>query len=477
MTMNRRDFLASTVLIAGAGTLFALPNSAASQSLRVRKDISSLASNDPVIETYRHAVEAMHTLPASDERSWISQAYMHYDHCHRQTEHFFPWHRLFIHSFEDIVRHLTGDNTWALPYWNWSQNRRIPGVFFGSGEPLDTSTWNDPAPAGGPTDREMGQTDSIAVESVSLEKISDQDFFAVFSSLVEWGPHGAVHGSVGGHMALFHSPLDPIFMVHHCDVDRLWAHWNQQHTNPTQSDWLSEGFDDMFVDRNGEFIQGVTANDLLDIAALGYTYDDLPPAPVALSEVTDVTRRRTPDVGELLALFDERGMGVNNDLVSTVGIPTVISVAASDNTRLQRATTASVRGRGKQILARLTNIRIPEQADNYVIRVFLNCPYISEKVETTDPHFVAAINLFGLREMTHRGENNPSVLLNLTDTVETLSQGEFVARETLQDVFQVQLMPVPFQGRAPVRGEFSVGRVDIVAVEEDSGGTVPLATE
>ena len=477
MKMNRRTFLANTALIASSGAFFLSPHSASSQGLRVRRNISDLAFDDPVIETYRQAVEIMHSLPASDERNWMSQSYIHYDHCHRQFQHFFPWHRLFIYAFEDIVRHLTGDNGWALPYWNWSQDRRIPEVFFGSGEALDTMTWNDPDPEDRPPERVMGPTDSIAAASVSLGNMLDENIYAVFSNQVEFGPHGAVHVSVGGHMGRFYSPLDPIFMVHHCNVDRLWAHWSQNHTNPTQSSWLEEGFDGMFADREGAFIQGRTANDLLDTEALGYTYDDLPPRPAALSEAPGVADRRTADVDELLSLFDERGMGINNTLGSTVGRPTVISIAASENTRLPMATTASVRGRGKQILARLRNIRIPENADNYAIRVFLNCPYISEKVPTTDPHFVATINLFGLREMKYRDEHNTSILLNLTDTMKTLFQGDFVARETLQETFQVQLMPVAFEGRTPIQGEFSVGRVDIVDVEDNTGRVVPMATE
>ena len=202
--MNRRDFMASTALIAGAGTLFYLPNSTSSQSIRVRKNINGLASDDPIIETYRHAVEEMHKLPASDERSWISQANMHYDHCHRQFQHFFPWHRLFIYAFEDLVRHLTGDNTWALPYWNWSQNRRIPEVFFGSGEPLDTETWNDPDPAGRPPERVMGQVESIAARfSQSWKHVGRRHLLLLSAAKSNTARMVPFMISVGGHMARF----------------------------------------------------------------------------------------------------------------------------------------------------------------------------------------------------------------------------------------------------------------------------------
>lgn len=41
--------------------------------------------------------------------------------------------------------------------------------------------------------------------------------------------HGRGHGSVGGHMGnFFVSPLDPVFWLHHGQVDRLWAVWQAE---------------------------------------------------------------------------------------------------------------------------------------------------------------------------------------------------------------------------------------------------------
>lgn len=43
--------------------------------------------------------------------------------------------------------------------------------------------------------------------------------------------HNRVHVWVGGSMGPMSSPNDPIFFLHHCNVDRLWAQW--QAANPT----------------------------------------------------------------------------------------------------------------------------------------------------------------------------------------------------------------------------------------------------
>ncbi len=41
--------------------------------------------------------------------------------------------------------------------------------------------------------------------------------------------HNQVHVWVGGSMGPGTSPNDPIFFLHHCNVDRLWAEWQRMH--------------------------------------------------------------------------------------------------------------------------------------------------------------------------------------------------------------------------------------------------------
>jgi tyrosinase len=55
----------------------------------------------------------------------------------------------------------------------------------------------------------------------------------VFWLIVEQGisqlpeTHNAGHRFIGGHMGGEFSPNDPIFWLHHANVDRLWATWQQ----------------------------------------------------------------------------------------------------------------------------------------------------------------------------------------------------------------------------------------------------------
>jgi tyrosinase len=49
--------------------------------------------------------------------------------------------------------------------------------------------------------------------------------YATFSSQIEGSPHSTPHVMIGGDMGGMRSPADPLFMMHHCNVDRLWAMW------------------------------------------------------------------------------------------------------------------------------------------------------------------------------------------------------------------------------------------------------------
>jgi tyrosinase len=44
---------------------------------------------------------------------------------------------------------------------------------------------------------------------------------------LESNPHDQVHVRISGDMATFMSPLDPIFWLHHCNIDRIWDQWNR----------------------------------------------------------------------------------------------------------------------------------------------------------------------------------------------------------------------------------------------------------
>ncbi len=104
------------------------------------------------------------------------------------------------------------------------------------------------------------------------------------------GMHNRVHVWVGGSMLPMSSPNDPVFFLNHCNVDRIWASWQALYPNadqyPPQNGDAQVGHnrDDVMVPWDGRndprtgragALPRSTPADMLDIAALGYSYDTL----------------------------------------------------------------------------------------------------------------------------------------------------------------------------------------------------------
>src|SRR5262249_46915439 len=125
--ISRRDLLktggALAVMIATGGCDKLLDQI---KNRPTRRNISNLAPNDPIIQSYKDAITQMKALPSTDGRNWTRQAQIHNDHCPHGNWYFLPWHREYLVYFERIVRKLSGNKTFALPYWNWAIESKIP---------------------------------------------------------------------------------------------------------------------------------------------------------------------------------------------------------------------------------------------------------------------------------------------------------------------------------------------------------------
>ena len=94
--IGRRGF------ITGAATAVAAPfvlRQARAANLRIRRDVQSMAPNDPWFTKYGQAIQAMHDLQKSkpsDQRNWRNQALIHINHCPHSSNSFVHWHRHYI---------------------------------------------------------------------------------------------------------------------------------------------------------------------------------------------------------------------------------------------------------------------------------------------------------------------------------------------------------------------------------------------
>ncbi len=221
---------------------------------------------------------------------------------------FLPWHRMYVFFFEQIIRQVSGNDEFTLPYWDYSVadpalHGVIPPEFRQDGDPTFGSLFvgkrNSGVNAGQAIDQgEPGNP--LSTSALGECGYSQQGVIPGFNRRLDFGLHGNIHVLTGDSQNMGSVPWaagDPIFWMHHCNIDRLWASWNAAgRVNPSTAAWLDQEF--VFADRDGNRVVGKTA-DFTSIAPLGYTYDRLepvppcPPAPAPMDDVPVVVQPRT----------------------------------------------------------------------------------------------------------------------------------------------------------------------------------------
>jgi tyrosinase len=425
--------------------------------LRRRENVAGMGANHPTLAAYRAAVQQMKSLPQSDPRNWERQAQIHQNNCPHGNWFFLPWHRKYVLDFEEICRDLSGNPNFALPYWNWTQNRRIPGPFW-------QGTLRDTTRVVGPNDRIPAQF----VRQSVIDNILRQTDFELFAStrpqgqnntdpvwqrapggqaLLERTPHNNVHVWINGNMGGFMSPRDPIFWLHHCNIDRLWAEWNappRSHPNTASALWTN------FRLRPFNTLVG----SLQSVTQLGYTYDTLAQPQLAVVSPLSPLLDRASNRFELM---ETRVASLGQEVSFSVETPeSTVPLAAE-------AVSEDVAEDGeRKVLAFVRGVE-PPQDNQVTVNVFLNCPYLSAETPVSDPHYVGNFAFFGVHEHEDEAEGEHPM-----DFTFTFDLTEAVARlrtlEDLESQLTVQLLPVALEGRDVQPEDIKIGGVEIVYI-------------
>ena len=202
---------------------------------------------------------------------------------------FLPWHRELLLQFQAQIDIVVEENDSlfsglvTLPYWDWTAhdhtvNELFRETFLGASGPQETTVrgyFASIAPTGNnrpewwpngvegwrlhPALIAPREGSELVRRIRSVTRLPDwenhirpnleiPDYHA-FWRWLESGvrTHDSIHGWVGGNMSnsLF-SPNDPIFMLNHANVDRLWALWQSRgHEGPSFypefEDWSDQG--------------------------------------------------------------------------------------------------------------------------------------------------------------------------------------------------------------------------------------------
>jgi tyrosinase len=214
-------------------------------------NFNSLFRSPIVGGTYGQMV-AIHALECRDaDGNVISCHRMHSMDGPVGTQRFLTWHRIYLAYLEGWIRQNINSD-FFIPYWDWVGNPSIPdwlknftpNVFV----PLDTekippepSNWlNVQNWARSPGQ----QTNGFLPTSDQVNDCLAWQSYSGFTRNLEW-LHNGVHTWVGGPMIdIMISPADPLFWLHHGNVDRIWSMWQTVH--PDQNPDLSPA--DQYMD-------------------------------------------------------------------------------------------------------------------------------------------------------------------------------------------------------------------------------------
>ena len=234
--------------------------------IKHRKSVRNLDNEE--LKKLRNAFRAV--MGISDDRGYQHFAGIHGvpppEYCEHGTPLFFPWHRAYLYFFEQALQDQVKGVT--LPWWDWtstaSRTTGLPRAYTVqnvSGQPNHLRRARI-AMANRNTRRNPGAPLRLPSRTL-VNRILDKPNFIDFSDGLE-GPHGNIHGWVGGDMGrVAYAAYDPIFWAHHAMVDRLWWLWQLRHPGSGPPSWLMNRALPPFQ---------MTVAETLDINDLGYDY-------------------------------------------------------------------------------------------------------------------------------------------------------------------------------------------------------------
>ncbi|HEX2990216.1 MAG TPA: tyrosinase family protein [Anaerolineales bacterium] len=202
-----------------------------SRFLNAFTQVNAMSALAPLVDIHANGIHQMHGNPR-----------------------FLPWHRIYLLRMEALL--MMVDPTVCIPYWKSSEEQTFPSWLLGFTPTVNLMS--------GPhtVTRNIGMFATLP-DAADVAAAMANGTFNSFGGALE-GIHNSGHVWVGGSMSgILTAPCDPVFWMHHCEIDRTWAEW--QAANPGQDPALAGAA--AIMDPWSE-----TEVDTRDITALGYAY-------------------------------------------------------------------------------------------------------------------------------------------------------------------------------------------------------------
>ncbi|KAI1294305.1 hypothetical protein F5Y03DRAFT_410919 [Xylaria venustula] len=251
----------------GLITVLLIPFSSATSSSEhtcvdppTRREWRSLNTHER--EEYLSAVKCLYNTSSElvgqgsiiDDFTWVHVRAVKTSH---EYAEFLPWHRMLLHIYEQKLRQHCGFRG-QLPYWDWTSDWQ---------NLTESSIWDDKRGFGGQsthytygscvsgpfshielryggngtvsphclsrvfTNYDSGEVGSMSGELIRPEimgRLARSKDYARFRYMIESVIHNIIHTEVVGDLDTEVAPNDPIFWLHHVQLDRLWWLWQRE---------------------------------------------------------------------------------------------------------------------------------------------------------------------------------------------------------------------------------------------------------
>ncbi|PXA73853.1 hypothetical protein DMC25_25800 [Caulobacter sp. D4A] len=477
----------------GGGAVFAgtAPGlSALAAPLPVRKEINSLKLNDPTVVALRDGVRILKARTAGQGPTWTDMANIHgtdrgFNKCPHGNWYFLPWHRAYVTMYERMIRSVTGYLGFAMPYWDWTANRKVPQAFSDPTYNGQTNSLYEPTRNNG-----VVLTDDIVGQGV-MDRIYNETNYELFGTsrprgqnnldpswittrtgtqgVLESTPHNLVHVRLGGWMPTTRSPMDPIFQMHHGNIDRIWWRWNGLGRQNTQEGlWQNMVFQNNYLAPNGSW-WSTTPNQVQQVTALGYTYGATPTR-LGVAGASQISDKRVTQIfarGSATAASDlgVRSLAARKRSTENGAQFLASAQAGGDRQAFLGATKPQTGGTpqallGSRVLALISGLT--PSSDNVEVKVYIDGPGSGGGSREGDPGYVTTIGFFGSEGHAGHGGGGEgiSASADLTPSLQALT----AAGVTVGDDIRVRLIAIDSKSGAPAPETVANAKVEIVIV-------------
>lgn len=432
--LSRRRFLQGSMVAGTVALVPWAPRMAMAATLKVRPNWRTFCLS-PMYPIYVEAIRTMRAnTNAADPNAWNYWVDVHKNFCPHRTSYFLAWHRGFLFRLEAQLRKVAGNNDLLLPYWDYFTDPVMPMEFTDPSSPLYINNR-----------RNTDVTTALSLSAFADSVVNFQSGLVnAFETTLESLPHNPVHNLIGGAMsAVTVSPKDPIFWLHHANVDRLWAAWvsaGNGRTMPVKTDAYWKGSFNY-----GPGVATMARSWAFDTAGLHYQYEDgtmptalpVPPPPAPVSSVTMKAFSSSLPQALVMAMGSGQPLSLDERSVTVVVPLDDASRSKVRSLMLRQPAKNAAPMVNSSVRVVLDGVRLTSlgRQGGFFYKLYINLPATQGMAQNESRYLLGTLGPFEITGMLNHAKLHGGKMLGANDPV----QLTFAMTDALRDIWPAQL--------------------------------------